>query len=71
MIEMAIYTYVADYGYYNSQTIVIIADDKTQALKKLKTYLINHGYTGLADKAIKNDLEEQTEEVFQTYGVDG
>ena len=68
---MAIYTYVADYGYYNSQTIVIIADDTTQALQKLKAYLITKGKVKLAGEAQENDLTEETEDIFQTYGVDG
>ena len=46
---MAIYTYSAHYGFYDSQTIVIIADDTAQALQKLKAYLINQGDIKLAD----------------------
>ena len=68
---MAIYTYIADYGSYDSQTIVIIADDTTQALQKLKAYLIKQGCTKLADEAQEKDLTEETEDVFETYGVDG
>jgi DUF438 domain-containing protein len=68
---MAIYTYIANYGSYDSQTIVIIADDKTQALQKLKAYLGANGYTKLAIEAQEKDLTEETEDVFQTFGVDG
>ena len=68
---MAIYTYSAHYGFYDSQTIVIIADDTAQALQKLKAYLINQGDIKLADAAQEGDLTEETEDVFQTFGVDG
>jgi DUF438 domain-containing protein len=68
---MSIYTYIAEYGSYESQTIVIIANDTTQALQKLKAYLIKEGYTKLADEAQEKDLTEETEDVFQTYGIDG
>ena len=68
---MPIYTYIADYGSYDSQTIVIIADDTAQALQKLKAYLINQGDTKLADAAQEGDLTEKTEDVFQTFGVSG
>lgn len=68
---MAIYTYIANYGYYEYQTIVIIAEDTTQALQKLEAYLIKQGDIKLANEAQEKDLEEQTEDVFQTYGVDG
>ena len=71
MIDIAIYTYLAHYDFDEYQTIVIVANDKTQALQKLKVYLITNKDTKLATQAQEKDLEEQTEEVFQTYGVDG
>ena len=68
---MAIYTYIANYGDYMEQTIVIIAKDKTQALQKLKAYLITKSVVKLAGEAQEKDLTEEPEDVFQTYGVDG
>ena len=68
---MSIYTYIARYGHYESQTIVIMGKDKTDSLKKLKAYLIEKGKVKLADEAQEKDLTEETEDVFQTHGVDG
>lgn len=71
MIDIAIYTYLAHYDFDEYQTIVIVANDKTQALQKLKVYLITNKDTKLAAQAQEKDLEEQTEDVFQTEGIDG
>ena len=71
MIDIAIYTYLAHYDFDEYQTIVIVANDKTQALQKLKVYLITNKDTKLATQAQEKDLEEQTEDVFQTEGIDG
>jgi hypothetical protein len=71
LIDIAIYTYLAHYDFDEYQTIVIVANDKTQALQKLKVYLITNKDTKLAAQAQEKDLEEQTEDVFQTEGIDG
>ncbi|MEM3245698.1 MAG: hypothetical protein QXN16_02935 [Candidatus Micrarchaeaceae archaeon] len=79
--QMHVYTYNANYDDYYQQDIVIIAKDKAEALEKLRAYIIsehivsglywyNDPKTGLM-KAELEDLTEQTDDVFETYGVDG
>lgn len=68
---MNIYRYTAHFGSYNTQEIVIVAKTATEALAKLKAYLETTGHPALAAKAGESDLELETHDVFQTFGVDG
>ncbi|MEM3215954.1 MAG: hypothetical protein QXS81_01300 [Candidatus Micrarchaeaceae archaeon] len=79
--QIHVYTYTACYDDYEQQDIVIIAKDKAQALEKLRAYITsehivsrldwyNDKNTGLM-KAELDDLKEQADDVFETYGTDG
>ncbi len=68
---MQIYRYTAHFGLYDSQEIVIIAETSNEALTKLKAYLEKNGHHKLAIEAKDSDLTLETEDIFQTFGVDG
>ena len=68
---MAIYRYTAHFASYEIQEIVIVAETATEALAKLKAYLETIRYATMAAEAKESDLELETDDVFQTYGIDG
>jgi hypothetical protein len=68
---MRIYRYSAELDFGEIQEIVIVAKTATEALAKLKAYLETNGHPALAAKAGESDLELETHDVFQTFGVDG
>lgn len=65
---MKVFTYIAGKSYF-TQTIVILADSKEEAFTKLLAYLPTSSFA--EDTPNLDEIDEETEDVFQTFGVDG
>ena len=63
------FVYLIYRGSYDFQNIVILAEDKKEALRKLIKYLEEHSEQEF--NPTEDELIEKEADVFETYGIDG